>query len=102
MCIRDRAVRVAVGDHYGLSKGRSVMGKIVNALHRMGFDEVYDTSFSADLTIMAVSYTHLARNCPAGAISGLIKHPHHIDNTLCIKCGACKDNCNFDAIYVEA
>ena len=28
------------------------MGKIVNALHRMGFDEVYDTSFSADLTIM--------------------------------------------------
>ena len=46
------AVRVAVGDHYGLQKGRSVMGKIVNALHRMGFDEVYDTSFSADLTIM--------------------------------------------------
>ena len=39
------AVRVAVGDHYGLQKGRSVMGKIVNALHRMGFDEVYDTSF---------------------------------------------------------
>ena len=46
------AVRVAVGDHYGLAKGRSVMGKIVNALHRMGFDEVYDTTFSADLTIM--------------------------------------------------
>ena len=46
------AVRVAVGDHYGLTKGRSVMGKIVNALHRMGFDEVYDTTFSADLTIM--------------------------------------------------
>lgn len=43
-----------------------------------------------------------ARNCPAGAISGLIKHPHHIDNTLCIKCGACKDNCNFNAVYVEA
>ena len=39
------AVRVAVGDHYGLQKGRSVMGKIVNALHRMGFDEVYDTTF---------------------------------------------------------
>ena len=46
------AVRVAVGDHYGLTKGKSVMGKIVNALHRMGFDEVYDTTFSADLTIM--------------------------------------------------
>lgn len=33
------AVRVAVGDHYGLTKGRSVMGKIVNALHLMGFEK---------------------------------------------------------------
>ena len=55
------AVRVAVGDHYGLAKGRSVMGKIVNALHRMGFDEVYDTSFSADLTIMEESAEFLDR-----------------------------------------
>ena len=55
------AVRVAVGDHYGLTKGRSVMGKIVNALHRMGFDEVYDTSFSADLTIMEESAEFLDR-----------------------------------------
>ena len=55
------AVRVAVGDHYGLSKGKSVMGKIVNALHRMGFDEVYDTSFSADLTIMEESAEFLSR-----------------------------------------
>ena len=43
-----------------------------------------------------------AKNCPAGAITGKIKHPYHIDNDLCIKCGACKDNCNFDAVYVEA
>ena len=55
------AVRVAVGDHYGLAKGRSVMGKIVNALHRMGFDEVYDTTFSADLTIMEETKEFLNR-----------------------------------------
>ena len=55
------AVRVTVGDHYGLTKGRSVMGKIVNALHLMGFDEVYDTSFSADLTIMEESAEFLDR-----------------------------------------
>ena len=55
------AVRVAVGDHYSLPKGRSVMGKIVNALHRMGFDEVYDTTFSADLTIMEESAEFLRR-----------------------------------------
>lgn len=55
------AVRVAVEDHYGLTKGKSVMGKIVNALHLMGFDEVYDTSFSADLTIMEESAEFLDR-----------------------------------------
>ena len=55
------AVRVAVGAAFGLAKGRSVMGKIVNVLHRMGFDEVYDTSFSADLTIMEESAEFLSR-----------------------------------------
>lgn len=55
------AVRVAVGDAYGLTKGRSVMGKIVNVLHRMGFDEVYDTTFSADLTVMEESAEFLNR-----------------------------------------
>lgn len=55
------AVRVAVGDHFGLPKGKSVMGKIVNALHKMGFDEVYDTTFSADLTIMEESAEFLKR-----------------------------------------
>ncbi|HBN56281.1 MAG TPA: ferredoxin [Lachnospiraceae bacterium] len=55
------AVRVAVGDAFGLTKGKSVMGKIVAALHKMGFDEVYDTTFSADLTIMEESAEFLER-----------------------------------------
>ena len=55
------AVRVAVGDAFGLPKGKSVMGKIVNVLHRMGFDEVYDTTFSADLTIMEETAEFLER-----------------------------------------
>ena len=55
------AVRVAVGDHYGLEKGKNMMGKIVSALHRIGFDEVYDTSFSADLTILEESAEFLKR-----------------------------------------
>ncbi len=55
------AVRVAVGDAFGLPKGKSVMGKIVNVLHRMGFDEVYDTTFSADLTIMEETAEFLNR-----------------------------------------
>ena len=55
------AVRVAVGDAFGLTKGKSVMGKIVAALHKMGFDEVYDTTLSADLTIMEESAEFLER-----------------------------------------
>ena len=55
------AVRVAVGDAFGLPAGRSVMGKIVTMLHRLGFDEVYDTTFSADLTIMEETKEFLER-----------------------------------------
>ncbi|MCI6005689.1 MAG: [FeFe] hydrogenase, group A [Blautia sp.] len=55
------SVRVAVGDHFGLPKGKSAMGRIVNALRKMGFDEVYDTNFSADLTIMEESAEFLRR-----------------------------------------
>jgi NADH-quinone oxidoreductase subunit F len=39
-----------------------------------------------------------ARLCPVGAISGEIKSPYKIDQTKCIKCGACKDGCNFHAV----
>lgn len=46
------AVRVAIGDAFRMPNGIPVMGKIVNALHTIGFDEVYDTTLSADLTIM--------------------------------------------------
>lgn len=49
------AVRVAVGDAFGLPNGENAMGKTVAALHAMGFDEVFDTSYSADLTVMEES-----------------------------------------------
>ena len=40
-----------------------------------------------------------ARNCPVGAITGVIKSPYVIDNEKCIKCGACISSCPFGAIY---
>ncbi|MBQ7112846.1 MAG: (2Fe-2S)-binding protein [Clostridia bacterium] len=49
------AVRVAIGKEFGLESGASAMGKIVAALRRLGFDEVYDTSTSADLTVLEES-----------------------------------------------
>lgn len=49
------AVRLAVGDSFGIPKGENSMGKLVAALRRLGFDEVYDTNFGADLTVMEES-----------------------------------------------
>ena len=42
--------------------------------------------------------TLCARKCPVGAISGEVRKPHTIDQAKCIKCGACIDNCKFNAI----
>lgn len=39
-----------------------------------------------------------ARNCPVSAIHGELKHPYEIDQTKCIKCGACLSGCPFHAI----
>ena len=46
------AVRAAWGESLGLSREEATVGKIADALKRMGVDYVFDTSFSADLTIM--------------------------------------------------
>ena len=46
------AVRVALGETLGLPPGSIVTGKMVAALRRLGFDKVFDTDFTADLTIM--------------------------------------------------
>lgn len=46
------AVRVALGEEFGLEPGTPVIGKMVSALRELGFDYVFDTDFSADLTIM--------------------------------------------------
>ena len=49
------AVRLAVGDKFGIPKGTNSMGKLVAALRIMGFDKIYDTNFGADLTVMEES-----------------------------------------------
>ncbi|NMB12638.1 MAG: 2Fe-2S iron-sulfur cluster binding domain-containing protein [Firmicutes bacterium] len=46
------AVRVTLGEEFGLEPGTVVTGKMVTALRRLGFDAIFDTDFSADLTIM--------------------------------------------------
>lgn len=46
------AVRVALGEEFGMEPGTIVTGKLAAALRRLGFNYVFDTDFAADLTIM--------------------------------------------------
>ncbi|MFW6298204.1 MAG: NADH-dependent [FeFe] hydrogenase, group A6 [Bacillota bacterium] len=46
------AVRVALGEEFGMEPGEISTGKIIRALRRLGFDTVFDTNFGADLTIV--------------------------------------------------
>lgn len=46
------AVRVGIGEEFGLVPGENALGKIVAALRRLGFDMVFDMSFAADVTVM--------------------------------------------------
>ena len=55
------AVRVALGEELGIPAGSVVTGKMVAALRRLGFDKVFDTNFSADLTIMEEGHEFLSR-----------------------------------------
>ncbi|MDO4977834.1 MAG: [FeFe] hydrogenase, group A [Eubacteriales bacterium] len=55
------AVRIAVGDKFGIPKGENSIGKLVAALRRMGVDEVYDTNFGADITVIEESKEFLER-----------------------------------------
>ena len=55
------AVRVAIGKELGIAEGENAMGRIVAVLRRMGFDEVFDTSTGADLTVLEESKELLSR-----------------------------------------
>ena len=46
------AVRVALGEEFGMPMGSIVTGKLAAALRRLGFEKVFDTDWGADLTIM--------------------------------------------------
>ena len=55
------AVRVALGEEFGMPMGTRVTGKLAAALRRMGFDKIFDTNYGADLTIMEEGTELLSR-----------------------------------------
>lgn len=61
------AVRVALGEDFGLPLGVLTPGKMVAALKKLGFDKIYDTNFAADLTIMEEG-TELIKRVTEGGV----------------------------------
>jgi len=62
------AVRIGLGEEFGTDTGALVTGKMAAALRRLGFDKIFDTQFSADLTIMEEGTELLHRIKDGGAL----------------------------------
>ena len=78
------SVRAALGEEFGYPMGTDVEGKMAAALRRIGFDKVFDTDFSADLTIMEEAHEFLDRVKNGGVLPmmtscspGWIKYCEH-------------------------
>ncbi|HTP57273.1 MAG TPA: [FeFe] hydrogenase, group A, partial [Spirochaetia bacterium] len=91
------AIRVSLGDFYGLPAGSNVTGKVAAALRRMGFRQVFDTDFAADLTIMEEG-TELVRKISKGeklpmftsCCPAWIKYAEHYYPELLPRISTCK------------
>ena len=55
------AIRVAIGEQFGMEPGRVETGRVVAALKALGFNQVYDTSFAADVTVLEEANEFIAR-----------------------------------------
>ncbi len=62
------AVRAAIGEAFGLPPGTNLEKKLIGALRKLGFDLIFDTQFSADLTIVEEAYEFLDRFANKGVL----------------------------------
>jgi NADH-quinone oxidoreductase subunit G len=62
------AVRVGLGECFGLQPGEVTTGRIVAALKQLGFDQIYDTSFAADLTVIEEGTEFIERKTKGGTL----------------------------------
>lgn len=91
------AVRAALGEEFGYPIGTNVEGKMVSALKALGFDKVFDTDFSADLTIMEEAHEFLDRVQNGGVLPlitscspGWIKYCEHYFPDMTENLSSCK------------
>ncbi|MCM1226046.1 MAG: NADH-dependent [FeFe] hydrogenase, group A6 [Clostridium sp.] len=91
------AVRAALGEAFGLPIGTDVEGKMAAALRRLGFDKVFDTNFSADLTIMEEAHEFIDRVKNSGKLPlitscspGWVKYCEHYFPDMTENLSSCK------------
>ena len=91
------AVRVALGEEFGLPIGTNVKGKMVTALKQLGFDKVFDVNFGADLTIMEevnelANRLKTKKNLPmfTSCSAGWIKYVEHYHPEMIKNLSTCK------------
>lgn len=91
------AVRAGLGEEFGLPIGTNVEGKMAAALRRLGFDRVFDTDFSADLTIMEEAHEFLQRVKNGGVLPmitscspGWVKYCEHYFPDMTEHLSTCK------------
>jgi NADH-quinone oxidoreductase subunit G/NADP-reducing hydrogenase subunit HndD len=91
------AVRAALGEEFGYQPGTLVTGKMLSAARRLGFDRVFDTNFTADLTIIEEGNELLKRVKEGGTLPlitscspGWIKFVEHFYPELLPHLSTCK------------
>jgi NADH-quinone oxidoreductase subunit G len=91
------AIRAALGEEFGMPPGSLVTGKMIAALRRLGFDKVFDTNFTADLTIIEEGNELLKRVKEGGTLPmitscspGWIKFCEHFYPDLLDHLSTCK------------
>ena len=91
------AIRASLGEEFGMPVGSLVTGKMIAALRRLGFDKVFDTNFTADLTIMEEGSELLKRVKEGGKLPlitscspGWIKFCEHFYPDLLDNVSTCK------------
>ncbi|MDK2966599.1 NADH-dependent [FeFe] hydrogenase, group A6 [Lacrimispora sp.] len=91
------SVRAALGEEFDYPIGTNVEGKMAAALRRLGFDKVFDTNFSADLTIMEEAHEFIGRVQNGGVLPmitscspGWVKYCEHYFPDMTENLSSCK------------
>ena len=103
------AVRVALGEEFGMPVGTRVTGKMTAALRKLGFDKVFDTNFGADLTIMEegtelISRLNSGQNLPlmTSCCPGWVKFMEHNFPNMLDNLSTCKSPHEMEGAMVKS